>query len=163
MAGASTRSLISSQAVQYLEDLLILFFLGPGIAFVSLFLTAGACLLLFLVILAGAISSNPVNQIYFLQADTSEIEGALPISRWTLWNICGVDDSGRNNNCGAVKPAFPFNPQSNFPDVTEGIPDGFLGCVLWRYRICKHYSTDRHTGRNMEDFSISRDSCSHFI
>ncbi|KAI9703201.1 MAG: hypothetical protein M1836_007766 [Candelina mexicana] len=99
----------------------------PGIAFVSLFLTAGAILLLFLVILSGAVNGNPLNQIYFLQADTSGIQGALPQSRWTLWNICGVDDSGRNANCGAVKPAFPFNPQSNFPGVTNKIDEGFLG------------------------------------
>lgn len=73
-----------------------------------------------LTLLGGAINSNPANQFYFLEADTSNIEGAPETSRWTFWNVCGVMD-GRND-CPAVSPAYPFNPQSNFNEPEEGVP-----------------------------------------
>ncbi|MCJ1474530.1 hypothetical protein MMC13_003188 [Lambiella insularis] len=98
---------------------------GPIFAFASLILIAGACVLIFLVLLAGAVNSNPVNQVYFLQADTSAISGAPAQSRWTLWNVCSVDANGRDA-CGKVSPAYPFDPQSNF-NTMKGVPASFQG------------------------------------
>ncbi|KAI9819150.1 MAG: hypothetical protein M1827_007306 [Pycnora praestabilis] len=97
----------------------------PLIAFVSLILTAGAILLLFLVILAGGHESNPLNQIYFLQADTTGVAGAMPTSRWTLYNICGVMN-GRNANCGKAKAAYPFDPAYDNFHTTTGL-EAFVG------------------------------------
>jgi len=98
----------------------------PGLAFASLFFTAGAILLLFFVILAGVKNSNPLNQIYFLQAHTANIPGAPPESRWTLWHVCGVNSHGRNTNCGKVHPAYPFDPKKNFHTRTN-VPHALLG------------------------------------
>ncbi|MCJ1226129.1 hypothetical protein MMC12_002778 [Toensbergia leucococca] len=105
----------------------------PWIALTSLVLIAGACLLIFLVLLAGAVDGNPVNQIYFLQADTSAIPGAAPLSRWTFWNICSVTTNGRNM-CGKVHPAFPLDPPSdrNF-DTTKGVDAAFIGTRKYFY------------------------------
>ncbi|MCJ1329028.1 hypothetical protein MMC10_005705 [Thelotrema lepadinum] len=96
-------------------------------AFVSLALVAGSIVLIFFVLLAGAINGNPVNQVYFLQADTSSIQSAPSISQWTLWNICGGDANGLDVNCGPVSPAFPFDPQNNFGGNLQNVPAGFQG------------------------------------
>jgi len=105
----------------------------PGLAFLSLFFIAGACLLIFLVLLAGAVSGNPVNDIYFLQADTSKIPGAPSLARWTFWNICSVSAAGKNV-CGKVHPAFPLDPPShrNF-GTTTGVPAQFIGSHKFFY------------------------------
>ncbi|MCJ1245661.1 hypothetical protein MMC30_002865 [Trapelia coarctata] len=86
---------------------------------------------MFLVLLAGAINSNPVNQIYFLQADTSGIQGAPAVSRWTFWNTCSVDANGRDA-CGAAYPDYPFDPQNNFGSQ-RGVPDSFIGTSKFYY------------------------------
>ena len=98
---------------------------GPFFAIISLVLTAGAALLIFLVLLAGAVNGFPENGIYFLEAETSNIPGAKSISRWTLWNVCG-DNNGNNVNCGPLNAAFPFDPQSNFGSQ-KNVPSGFIG------------------------------------
>ncbi|MCJ1341268.1 hypothetical protein MMC09_006564 [Bachmanniomyces sp. S44760] len=105
----------------------------PIFAFLSLILTAGACLLILLVLLAGAIDHDPINKIYFLQADTSKISGAPPLSRWTFWNLCTVDASG-GNVCPHVHPAFPLDPPSgrNF-GTTDGVPMQFVGTRKYFY------------------------------
>jgi SUR7/PalI family len=77
------------------------------------------------VLLAGAINGFPVNQIYFLQAETRGIPGAMDISRWTLWNICG-DSNGYDVKCGKINAAFPFDPQSNF-GTQDKVPQPFIG------------------------------------
>ncbi|KAJ6071601.1 hypothetical protein N7499_009615 [Penicillium canescens] len=59
----------------------------------------------------GARNSTPLNEIYFLQADTGNIPGAPSISRWTFWNVCGVTNNGRND-CGKSHPDYPFDPQA---------------------------------------------------
>jgi hypothetical protein len=79
-------------------------------------------------VLAGAVGGTPLDMVYFLQADTSGIPGAMSQSRWTLWNICGVSANGLNTNCGPVKPAYPFDPQSNFAG-TKNVPSQFIGSV----------------------------------
>lgn len=88
---------------------------------------------MFLILLAGVLNHNPVNQFYFLQADTSGIPGAPAVSRWTYWNVCPVGANGRNN-CGSVHPAFPLNPPSsrNFGTVTD-VPRQFLGTSEYFY------------------------------
>ncbi|MCJ1319056.1 hypothetical protein MMC15_004389 [Xylographa vitiligo] len=112
----------------------------PVFASVSLILIAGACVLIFLVLLAGAVNSNPVNTIYFLQADTSGISGAPAQSRWTLWNVCSVGADGADV-CPKVSAAYPFDPQNNF-GTTKGVPAAFQGRVLeQRYTNMFYYLT----------------------
>lgn len=53
-------------------------------------------------------------------------------SRWTFFAICGVNDNGRNANCGASVPALPFDPPRNF-GTDVGLPDAFMGLVV-RYK-----------------------------
>jgi len=97
----------------------------------SLLLTAGACLLIFLVLLAGAVDGFPVNQVYFIEVETSGIPGAKPISRWTPWNICG-NSNGYNSNCGKIDAAFPFDPQSNWASQ-KNVPKAFIGTNSFYY------------------------------
>ncbi|KAI4221534.1 MAG: hypothetical protein L6R40_008626, partial [Gallowayella cf. fulva] len=84
----------------------------PALAFVSLILIAGAILLILLTLLGGAIDKNPTNKFYFLEADTSGIGNAAPLSRWTFWSSCSVVDG--HNTCPGVHPAYPFDPKRNF-------------------------------------------------
>ncbi|KAF9891724.1 hypothetical protein FE257_003205 [Aspergillus nanangensis] len=97
------------------------------LGFLGLFFTASALLLMFLSLLGGARNSNPLNQIYLLQVDTSNIPNAAATSRWTFWNICDVNENGKSQ-CGKSYPDFPFDPPShrNF-GTTENIPQAFIG------------------------------------
>ncbi|KAJ5805449.1 Actin cortical patch SUR7/pH-response regulator PalI [Penicillium pulvis] len=97
------------------------------LGFLGLFFMASSILLIFLTLLGGARNSNPLNQIYFLQADTSNIPGAPSTSRWTFWNVCSVTDNGRND-CGSSHPDFPFDPPraDNF-NTTTNVPHQFIG------------------------------------
>ena len=99
--------------------------LGAALGFLGLFFTASALLLMFLTFLGGARNSNPLNIIYFLEADTSAIPGAPALSRWTFWNVCPVVDG--KMNCPGNTPAFPFDPPShrNF-DTTVNVPHQFI-------------------------------------
>lgn len=85
---------------------------GPALAFVSLILIAGAIVLIFLTLLAGAVDKNPTNKFYFLQAGTSGLGNAAATTRWTFWNACSVVN-GRNA-CPKAHPAYPFEPNRNF-------------------------------------------------
>ncbi|KAI9708752.1 MAG: hypothetical protein M1820_003707 [Bogoriella megaspora] len=106
----------------------------PLIGFVSLFLLAGGVLLQFLVILSGTTQRNPENQIYFIQASTNGIPGARNPSRWTFFSICGVDDNGRNTDCGATVPALPFSPPNRHDFGTNvGVPPQFIGTHHYYY------------------------------
>jgi hypothetical protein len=91
----------------------------------SLILTAGAVLLLFFVILGGTRDRTPLDDIYFLRAETSGIRGAPRLARWTFWNACETGPNGRNQ-CSSVSPAYPFDPPRNF-GTTEGVPSQFIG------------------------------------
>lgn len=85
---------------------------------------------MFLILLAGAIQDSPVNKFYLLQADTGNIPGAPPVSRWSYWNVCGVQN-GRTV-CGDqpyedVHPAFPLDPASHREfDTTVNMPREFV-------------------------------------
>lgn len=82
---------------------------------------------MFLTLLGGANNHTPLNEIYFLQVDTSNIPGAPGVSRWTFWNICRVDNRGKSH-CGSSHPDYPFDPPSsrNF-NTTVNIPHQFIG------------------------------------
>ncbi|KUL86536.1 hypothetical protein ZTR_04246 [Talaromyces verruculosus] len=98
----------------------------PIFGFLALFFTAGALVLMFLTFLGGVNNHTPLNNIYFLQVDTSSIPGAPSTSRWTFWNICAVSDG--KSQCGSSYPDFPFDPPSsrNF-NTTTNIPGAFIG------------------------------------
>lgn len=100
----------------------------PIVGALSWILLGGAVLLQFFVLLAGTTSSKPENLIYFLETTTNGIPGARNPSRWTLFYICGANDAGHNDNCGAPVPALPFNPpgRSNF-NTDVGVPEEFIG------------------------------------
>jgi len=97
---------------------------------ISLILVAGGVLLMFFILLAGAVDGSPVNRWYFLEADTSNIPGAPPLSRWSYWNVCGVD--GSRTACGdanyeKVHPAFPLDPSSHRTfDTDVNVPQNFV-------------------------------------
>lgn len=78
-------------------------------------------------VLAGTRNVNPLNQIYFLQADTGRIPGAPQQARWTLWNSCETSPNGRND-CTFTRAAYPFDPRRNFASE-ENVPVEFLGSV----------------------------------
>jgi hypothetical protein len=100
---------------------------GVWLGFLGLFFMAGAILLIFLTLLGGARNSTPLNEIYFLQADTGNIPGAPAVARWTFWNVCSVASNGRSD-CGTSHPDFPFDPPSsrNF-GTTQNVPPEFIG------------------------------------
>ena len=56
-------------------------------------------------ILGGVSDSPPLGQSYFLEVDTSDIDGALDRTRWTFFKICGVNSRGVNADCQAAKIA----------------------------------------------------------
>lgn len=99
--------------------------LGAAMGFLGLFFMASALLLMWLTFLGGVRNSNPLNIIYFLQADTSAIPGAPTTSRWTFWNLCSVE--GGKSICGENVPDFPFDPASprNF-GTTVNVPPRFF-------------------------------------
>jgi SUR7/PalI family len=107
---------------------------GPTFALLSLLLIAGAIVLIFLTLLAGAVNSSATNQIYFLQADTSGIPDAPPTSRWTFWNYCSSDSSSAVGLCDGVHPAYPLDPPSDRTfGTTEGVPPQFIGTRKFFY------------------------------
>ncbi|KAG0642935.1 SUR7/PalI family-domain-containing protein [Tuber brumale] len=96
-----------------------------GFTIPSLFLLSGTIVLLFLLLLAGAYDRKPLNQIFFLQADTRDIPNAPnSICHWTLYNYCDSRD-GRNYDCRPNSAAYPFLPQRNFRTETN-IPRDFI-------------------------------------
>jgi hypothetical protein len=99
----------------------------PILGLLAMFFTAGAILLIFLTLLGGTSNVVPLNDIYFLQVQTANIPGAPSVSRWTFWNLCGIDAGGKSQ-CGSSHPAFPLDPPSdrNF-NTTTNIPSQFIG------------------------------------
>lgn len=93
-----------------------------GIA--SLILIAGSIVLLFFVVLSGVKNTTPLKQTYFLQADTSRISGARPLSQWTYFYVCGEG----NTNCGSPIPDLPIG--AAWVNGTSGVPEALLGYVF---------------------------------
>lgn len=60
--------------------------------------------MMFFVVLAGVSDSAPLNNTYFLSADTSGIEGARARSQWTYLYVC----SPGNKDCSGAWPAPAF-------------------------------------------------------
>lgn len=56
------------------------------------------------IILAGVTSDQPLDRTYFLEADTSGIQGAKDTTRWTFLYFCDQN----NENCGDSNPAPAF-------------------------------------------------------
>lgn len=77
---------------------------GGIFGIVSLILIAAATMFMLFVVLSGVSNHTPLNKTYFLQADTSSITGARPVSQWTYFYVCG---SG-NTDCGKPVPDLPF-------------------------------------------------------
>ncbi|CAI8508571.1 unnamed protein product [Hanseniaspora opuntiae] len=91
-------------------------------------LILGNLLLLFLLIFTGTTDHFPIDKIYLLQANTSNITSAThDVTRWTFWGICGVNNGdnvcSKNNNYN-LSPAYPLSPVDNF-DTTTNIPSDF--------------------------------------
>lgn len=99
----------------------------------------GSTMLLIFIVLSGSIEHGPVNQFYWLQADTANITGAPELSRWTFWGLCGVSDN-KNSNCTSLEPAYPLSPVDDF-GTTVGVPTDFVSnrdtyYYLTRFSFC---------------------------
>ncbi|XBW38340.1 hypothetical protein QEN19_003929 [Hanseniaspora menglaensis] len=97
---------------------------------ITILLVLGNLLLLFLIIFSGTTNSFPINKLYLLQADTSNIPGALyQTSRWTFWGLCENKNgktycpTGHGNS--TISPAYPVSPYDNFGTSTN-IPSSFV-------------------------------------
>ncbi|PGH09882.1 hypothetical protein AJ79_05609 [Helicocarpus griseus UAMH5409] len=104
----------------------------PISALIALLFTAGSWIFMILTLIGGAQNKNPLDRTWFLEADTSRIPGAHPVSRWTFWGICGTN--GEKNDCGGTTAAFPLDPPSHWNfGTTEGVPEGFIGTSTYFY------------------------------
>jgi len=110
--------------------------LRGALGMVSWVLIAASIVFMFFVILSGVTNTTPLNKTYFLQADTSSISGARPVSQWTYFYICGAG----NQNCGKAVPALPFG--SAWGSKATGVPSTLFGhhdgtstkyYYLWRF------------------------------
>lgn len=101
----------------------------------AILLLAGGIVMQFLVVLSGAHIGSPINQVFFLQADTSGISNGNSNyqnpARWTYFSVCGVQN-GLNANCGHTTAALPFAPAQNF-GTTTGLPSQFVGSSKYYY------------------------------
>ncbi|POS70070.1 hypothetical protein DHEL01_v211537 [Diaporthe helianthi] len=93
----------------------------PSLGGVALIFLAGSIVMIFFVILAGVATTSPLQNTYFLRADTSGITGARDISQWTYFHIC----SPGNVDCTRASPAMPFGHA--WADDADNIPDGLGG------------------------------------
>lgn len=83
-----------------------------------------------LIVLSGAIDHAPMNKFYLLEADTANIPNAPPVSRWSYWNVCGVEN-GRtvcgDQDYSKIHPAFPLDPASGRTfDTDVNVPSDFV-------------------------------------
>lgn len=86
----------------------------------TLFLLAGATLVLLFVVFSGSVDSFPFTNFYWLEARTNGISDH-DISRWTFWGICVPDsyDSDKNGQCDSLGPDYPLSPYDNFGNSTS--------------------------------------------
>ena len=96
---------------------------------VALVCLGGAIVMSFFVLLAGAINAVPMPLVYFLEADTSRIVNAKPLTAWTVWSACGVTSSDTTIDCGPPSPAYPLDPVNNF-GTSDGVPQDFALYVV---------------------------------
>ncbi|KAM0326374.1 hypothetical protein ACHAQA_006976 [Verticillium albo-atrum] len=93
----------------------------PAAGTAGLVLLSGALVLIFFVILSGVSDSAPLNNTYFLEADTSGITGARSLTRWTYFYFCGDD----NQQCSRARPAPAFGRA--WSGNADGVPEGLIG------------------------------------
>jgi len=98
----------------------------------SLILIAGSIVLLFFVVLSGVTNSVPLNKTYFMQADTSTIASARPMSQWTFFYVCGEG----NTNCGKPVPDMPIGYA--WVGGSTGAPQELVG-GLGKHTTNKYY------------------------
>lgn len=106
---------------------------------ITFLLLAGNTLLLLLIIISGSINHFPIDKFYWLEADTSGIGSAGPISMWTFWGVCTKNNDGLRV-CDDLKPAFPLSPFDNF-GTTTNLPVSFVNnrdtyFYLTRFSFC---------------------------
>ncbi|KAK4042002.1 SUR7/PalI family-domain-containing protein [Parachaetomium inaequale] len=87
----------------------------------GLLLLAGSLVLLWFIILSGITHTSPLRQTYFLRADTSNIQGARPVSQWTYFKVCGDD----NTDCGPSRPGLPLGDA--WASNARGVPSDLIG------------------------------------
>lgn len=99
---------------------------------------ATSILFLFFIILAGVTDTTPLNKTYFMQADTSGIEGARDTTQWTYLYDCGPS----NTDCGKSHAALAFGKAwasnaANAPKALIGKYGGhttsFYYYYMWRF------------------------------
>lgn len=71
--------------------------------------------------LAGVSRHTPFSKIYFLEADTSGIQGARDVTHWTYLYACGDG----NQNCGHSHAAMPFGKA--WASNASGAPAKLIG------------------------------------
>lgn len=89
--------------------------------FLNIFLLAGTCVLLILLVAAGSSDHFPFNEFYWLEADTSDIPNAPSRSAWTFWGVC---ESKNYSEC-SLGPAYPISPVDNF-NTEKNVPQDFI-------------------------------------
>ncbi|KAI1855371.1 hypothetical protein JX265_006487 [Neoarthrinium moseri] len=109
-----------------------------SLSLLSMVFLAGSIVMMFFVILAGVSNTTPLNNTYFLSADTRGISGARDRTQWTYFYMC----SPGNVDCGGAWPAPPFgwawnaNP-SNAPAELVGSHGGETTSqyyfYMWRF------------------------------
>jgi len=92
-----------------------------SLGLISMVFLAGSLAMIFLVVLAGVTATPPLNNTYFLQADTAGITGARGISQWTYFYVCGDG----NTDCGGAVPAPPFGYA--WSGNAANVPDDLMG------------------------------------
>lgn len=73
------------------------------------------------IILAGVTEDQPLDRTYFLEADTSGIQGAKDTTRWTFLYFCDQN----NENCGDSRPAPAFGKA--WAPNARGAPERLVG------------------------------------
>ncbi|ABN67058.2 predicted protein [Scheffersomyces stipitis CBS 6054] len=87
----------------------------------NLFFLAGTILLLIFVVLSGSSDHFPLDEFYWVSADTSNISGAPSRAAWTFWGVC---EKNNYTECQSG-PAFPISPVDNW-DTNVNVPQKFI-------------------------------------
>ncbi|KAJ2894018.1 SUR7/PalI family-domain-containing protein [Zalerion maritima] len=88
---------------------------------IGLVFLGGAITMMMFVILSGLNSTLPLDETYFLRADTNGITGAKEVTQWTFFYICGKD----NEDCGKPHAALPFGYA--WDSNAENAPEKLIG------------------------------------
>ncbi|TDZ74958.1 Protein SUR7 [Colletotrichum trifolii] len=110
-----------------------------GLGLASVIFLSGSIVLLLFVILAAVRDASPLNNTYFLQADTTGISGAREgLTRWTYFYYC----NDQNAECWGPWPAPAFGwawggDATNVPSGLQGSHGGGTTSTeffyLWRF------------------------------